>query len=147
MQQAIKQAEMALSNDEVPIGAVVVYEGKIIARGYNQVELLSDPTAHAEMIAITSAVEYLKSKWLYDCTVYVTIEPCTMCAGALILSRVKQVVFGANDFKTGAFGSRIDINSLKLNHKIKVKQGVLEQECSNLIQGFFKEKRKKQKKI
>jgi tRNA(adenine34) deaminase len=94
------------------------------------------------MIAITQAAAYLKSKWLYGCTIYVTIEPCTMCAGALILSRIDRVVFGAADSKAGAFGSKMNINHLKLNHKVKLKQGVLDKECSLLISEFFRKKRK-----
>lgn len=143
MYKAIQEAECAFSEDEVPVGAVIVYKDKIIAKAHNQVERLNDPTAHAEMIAITQAADFLKAKWLYDCTMYVTIEPCAMCAGALILSRISQVVFGASDPKTGAFGSKININSLKLNHKIKVKKDVLEKECRQLLKDFFKQKRKK----
>jgi len=141
MREALKLARIARDKDEVPIGAVVVYGNKIIAKGYNQVEELCDPTAHAEMIAITSATSFLKSKWLKDCTLYVTIEPCVMCASALILSRIKEVVWGADDVKAGAFGSKIDVNKLKLNHQIKVKKGILSEECSQIIRDFFKQKR------
>ncbi|MCF7916796.1 MAG: nucleoside deaminase, partial [Candidatus Omnitrophica bacterium] len=121
MQQALQQAVYAEAEDEVPIGAVIVLRNKIIAKSYNQVEKLKDPTAHAEMIAITQAASYLQTKWLKDCKLYVTVEPCSMCAGALVLSRIKEVIFGAIDRKTGAFGSKIDINKVGLNHKIKVK--------------------------
>jgi len=145
MRRALKEAESAFDEDEVPVGAVIVYEDKIIAKAHNQVERLCDPTAHAEIIAITQAAAYLKSKWLKNCTLYVTIEPCSMCAGALVLSRIKRVVFGAYDPKTGAFGSKIDINKLKLNHKIKVKQAVLETKCAQLISEFFKKKRKQKR--
>ncbi len=141
MQEALRLAEVAFSEDEVPVGAVVVYEGRIIGRGYNQIERLKDPTAHAEMLAITAASAYLRSKLLNKCTLYVTIEPCTMCAGALVLARIERVVFGACDPKTGAFFSKMDINALRLNHRIKVKRGVLEEECSRIIKGFFKQKR------
>ena len=141
MREALKLARIARDKDEVPIGAVVVCGNKIIAKGYNQVEELCDPTAHAEMIAITSATSFLKSKWLKDCTLYVTIEPCVMCASALILSRIKEVVWGADDVKAGAFGSKIDVNKLKLNHQIKVKKGILSEECSQIIRDFFKQKR------
>ncbi|OQX87531.1 MAG: tRNA-specific adenosine deaminase [Candidatus Omnitrophica bacterium 4484_70.2] len=141
MREALKLARIARDKDEVPIGAVVVCGNKIIAKGYNQVEELCDPTAHAEMIAITSATSFLKSKWLKDCTLYVTIEPCVMCASALILSRIKEVVWGADDVKAGAFGSKIDVNKLKLNHQIKVKKGILSEECSQIIKDFFKQKR------
>ena len=141
MQEALKLALQASSRDEVPVGAVVEYENKIIGKGYNQVEMLKDPTAHAEMIAITSATSYLKSKWLNKCTLYVTIEPCSMCAGALVLARIGRVVFGASDSKAGAFGSKLDINQLKLNHKINVKKGILENDCSQIMKEFFRKKR------
>ncbi len=141
MQEALKLALQASSRDEVPVGAVVEYENKIIGKGYNQVEMLKDPTAHAEMIAITSATSYLKSKWLNKCTLYVTIEPCSMCAGALVLARIGRVVFGASDSKAGAFGSKLDINQLKLNHKINVKKGILENDCSQVMKEFFRKKR------
>ncbi len=141
MQQALKQAVKAFENDEVPVGAVIVHDNKVIARACNQVEMLKDPTAHAEMLAITMACEALQSKWLKDCTIYVTIEPCAMCAGALILARLKKVVFGASDPKTGAFGSRVDINTLKLNHTLEVEGGVLKEECAAVISEFFEQKR------
>jgi len=143
MQKALQQAAYAFKEDEVPVGTVIIYDNKIIAKSYNQVEKLKDPTAHAEMIAITQASSFLKSKWLQKCTLYVTIEPCLMCAGALILSRIKKVVFGAKDPKTGAFGSKVDINSLGLNHRIKTKDGVLREDCSQILQEFFRNKRKK----
>jgi len=144
MMQALAQARVAYAKDEVPIGAVIVSNGKVIAKGYNQVELLSDPTAHAEMLAITSATSVLGKKWLGGCTLYVTIEPCNMCAGALILSRIDRVVFGAFDEKTGAFGSTLDVNKIEYNHKIDVVSGVLKEECIEIIQRFFREKRKDQ---
>ena len=143
MGKALQQAELAFREDEVPVGAIIVYEDKIIAKAHNQIECLKDPTAHAEMIAITQAASYLKSKWLKGCKLYVTIEPCLMCAGALVLSRIDKVFCGANDSKTGAFGSKIDINSLGLNHKIKIKRKVLEEECAHILQMFFKKKRRK----
>jgi len=142
MQEALKLAKLAYEGQEVPVGAVITHNDRIIAKGYNQVELLSDPTAHAEILAITAACGYLKSKWLKSCILYVTVEPCSMCAGALVLSRIEKVIFGTSDPKTGAFGSKTDINTLGLNHKIKVKRGVLENECSQLIKEFFKNKRK-----
>ena len=142
MQEALKEAEIAYRNNEVPIGAIIVLNNKkIIARSHNQVELLKDPTAHAEMIALTQATSFLKSKCLKDCTLYVTVEPCLMCAAALVLSRIDKVIFGAYDEKNGAFGSKIDINQIKLNHRIKFKGGILEKECAQLIKDFFKEKR------
>ena len=143
MGKALQQAELAFREDEVPVGAIIVYQDKIIAKAHNQIECLNDPTAHAEMIAITQAASYLKSKWLKSCKLYVTIEPCLMCAGALVLSRIEKVIFGADDPKTGAFGSKIDINTLGLNHKIKIKRKVLEEECAYILQMFFKQKRKK----
>jgi tRNA(adenine34) deaminase len=144
MSEAIKEAQKALEEDEVPIGAIVVHKGKIIARGHNQVERLKDPTAHAEMLALTSAANYLNAKWLNGASLYVTIEPCSMCAGALVLSRLKNLYFGARDPKTGACGSVVNIvNRKKFNHRIKVKGGILEKECGFLLTEFFKKKRYK----
>jgi len=142
MQEALKEAQKALDKDEVPVGAIIVYKGKIISRGHNQVECLKDPTAHAEMLALTSATNYLGNKWLSGCSIYVTIEPCSMCAGALVLSRIKNLYFGAKDPKTGACGSVINIvNHKKLNHRIKVKGGILKEECGSLLSDFFSRKR------
>lgn len=142
MREALKQAEIAYGRDEVPVGAVIIYEGKIIARAHNQVEMLKDPTAHAEMLAITQAASALTSKWLKDCFLYVTIEPCSMCAGALVLARVKKIIFGAADPKTGACGSISNIvQHEKLNHSIEVQTGILTNECSGIISDFFKKKR------
>ena len=143
MKKALEEARLTDSSDDVPVGAVIVLKNKIIARAHNHVELLSDPTAHAEMIAITGAADYLKNKWLTDCTIYVTIEPCSMCAGALVLSRISKVVYGTSDPKTGAGGSVFNIlHHKKLNHRIKVVSGVLKQECAAVLQEFFKKKRK-----
>jgi len=142
MQEALKEAKSALKEDEVPIGAVVVYKDKIIGRAHNQVERLKDPTAHAEMLAITCATNSLNTKWLNGASLYVTIEPCSMCAGALVLSRVKNLYFGAKDPKAGACSSVVNIvNHKKLNHRINVKGGILEKECSSLLKDFFKKKR------
>jgi len=144
MSQALKEAKEAFKEDEVPVGAVVVYQGKIIARAHNQVERLGDPTAHAEMLALTSATNYLNTKWLSGASLYVTIEPCNMCAGALVLARIKDLYFGAKDPKAGACGSVTNIvNHKKLNHRIKVKNGILEKECGTLLKDFFKKKRSK----
>ena len=144
MSEALKEARKAFEKEEVPVGAVVVYKGRIVARGHNQVECLKDPTAHAEMIALTSATNYLKSKWLNDASLYVTIEPCSMCAGAMVLSRIKNLYFGARDPKAGACGSIADIvNHKKLNHRIKVKGGILQDECAGLLKDFFRKKRAK----
>jgi len=147
MKEALKEAKVALEKEEVPVGAVVVFKNKIIARAYNQVELLNDATAHAEMIALTQATNFFRSKWLKDCTLYVTLEPCLMCATALVLSRIDKVIFGAYDERWGAFGSKVDINGLRLNHKIKFEGGILEEECADLIKEFFKKKRKEKDEI
>ena len=146
MQEALKEAQKAFGEEEVPVGAVIVHQGKIIARGHNQVECLKDPTAHAEIIAITSAANYLGTKWLNEASLYVTIEPCSMCAGALVLARIKNLYFGASDPKTGACGSVINIvNHKELNHRIKVAKGILEAQCSSLLKDFFSRKRVQQK--
>ena len=143
MNEAIRQARMAAEKDEVPVGAVIVHDRKIIAKAHNQIETLKDPTAHAEMIAITQATNYLHCKWLQDCTLYVTIEPCSMCAGALVLARIDRICFGAKEPKTGACGSVFNIaDHKKLNHRIELKRGVLADECGSLVSEFFKEKRK-----
>jgi tRNA(adenine34) deaminase len=144
MSEALKEAQKAFEEDEVPVGSIIVHDGRIIARGHNQIERLKDPTAHAEIIAITSATNYLGTKWLNEASFYVTIEPCSMCAGAMVLARIKDLCFGASDPKTGACGSVIDIaNHRKLNHRIKVTRGILEAECSSLLKDFFRKKRKK----
>jgi tRNA(adenine34) deaminase len=145
MQAALRQAGYAYDDEEVPVGAVIIYEGKIIAQSYNQVERLKDPTAHAEMLAITQAASFLKHKWLKKCTLYVTLEPCVMCAGALVLSRIDKVFFGTFDPKAGALGSSCDINSFKLNHRLRFEEGILRDECSGILKEFFKAKRKTKK--
>ena len=147
MSEALKEAEKAFDSDEVPVGAVIVHDGRIIARAHNQIKLLKDPTAHAEMIAITQAASYLGSERLINTSMYVTIEPCSMCAGALVLARVKKLVYGAGDPRTGACGSVFNItDNKKLNHRIKVEKGVLEKECAALLKDFFKKKRNGSKK-
>ncbi|MDD2679658.1 MAG: tRNA adenosine(34) deaminase TadA [Candidatus Omnitrophica bacterium] len=144
MREALKEAGKAFTEDEVPVGAVIINGGKVIARGHNQIERLKDPTAHAEMLCLTSAMNFLNTKWLNAATLYVTIEPCSMCAGALVLSRIKNICFGAKDPKAGACGSVINIaNHKKLNHRIKVKGGILSEECASLLKEFFKKKRAK----
>ena len=143
MSEALKEAQKALDKDEVPVGAVIVHNGKIIARAHNQIKLLKDPTAHAEMIAITQAAAYLGNERLLDTTMYATIEPCVMCAGAIILARIKKLVYGARDPKTGAFGSILDINKKRLNHRISITKGVSKEGCANLLKEFFKKKRRK----
>jgi len=142
MSEALKEAKKAFEKDEVPIGAVIVHKDKIIARAHNQVETLKDPTAHAEMIVLTQACNFLSNKWLSGCILYVTIEPCSMCAGALVLSRIEKVVYGASDPKAGACGSVINIvNNRQLNHRIKIEKGLLEAECSLMLKDFFRKKR------
>ena len=144
MKEAIREAKKAAEIEEVPIGAVIVHQNKIIARGHNQVETLKDPTAHAEMIALTSATNFLASKWLQECRLYVTIEPCSMCAGALVLARLGSVCFGAWDPKAGACGSILNIANHKgLNHRLDIQADVLSEQCGSLLSEFFKKKRKK----
>ncbi len=143
MREALKEAMSAFEKDEVPVGAVIVYKNKIIARSHNQIRTLKDPTAHAEMIAITQAASFLGNERLLDCAIYATIEPCSMCAGALVLARVKRIIYGADDPKTGACGSVLNIAShKKLNHRIKITRGVLKEECSKILQEFFRNKRR-----
>lgn len=139
MQQALRQAQIAYDADEVPIGAVIVINNKIIARGYNEVEKLSDPTAHAEIIALTSAFHYLGSKYLPDATIYVTIEPCLMCAGALYWSKIGRIVYGAPDEKNGYL--HITKDAWPFHPKTQLTHGVLQDECAALIKFFFQQKR------
>ncbi len=141
MREAIKEARKAFDEDEVPVGCVIVKDRKIIARSFNQVERLKDPTAHAEILAITQATSLLKSKFLEDCVLYVTLEPCLMCAGAMILARIKKLVFSAQDPKAGAVISKVNINDLGLNHRIELKKGLLEEECAQILRAFFEKKR------
>lgn len=137
MRDALREAEIARSEDEVPIGAVIVCKGRIIAKGHNMTERLNDPTAHAEMIAITAATEALGGKYLNECTLYVTVEPCPMCAGALAWSQIGKVVYGASDPKRG-----FSKFSPSLMHpKTEVVSGVLAEECSTIVTDFFKNKR------
>ncbi|MEM6380245.1 MAG: nucleoside deaminase [Bacteroidota bacterium] len=138
MRQALKQAELAYDLGEIPVGAVVVSQQQIIARGHNTTEKLKDVTAHAEIIAITAATNFLDSKYLVDCTLYVTLEPCVMCAGALFWSQIGKVVYGASDLKRGfmRFGKEL------LHPKTTIAAGVLEAEASQLLQQFFKARRK-----
>lgn len=142
MTQALKLAEIAYDLGEVPIGAVVVKDGRMIGKGYNQTEMLKDPTAHAEMLAISSACATLNNKYLEECTLYVTLEPCPMCSGAIVWSKIKRVVFGAIDEKSGACGSLFNIASNhKLNHRAEIIQGVLEMDSQYLLKQFFASKR------
>jgi tRNA(adenine34) deaminase len=143
MRQAIAEAKKAFEKDEVPVGAIIVYNSRVIAKAHNQREMLLDPTAHAEMIAITQASAYLQNWRLSDTTVYITLEPCTMCAGALVQARVKNLVYGAKDEKQGACESTVNlVNDPRFNHRMNVISGVLEDECSLLLKQFFLEKRR-----
>ena len=138
MKEALREATFAAGEDEVPIGAVIVCKGRIIGKGRNMTERLNDPTAHAEMIAITAATEAIGGKYLNDCTLYVTVEPCPMCAGALTWSQIGRVVYGASDPKRG-----FSLFSPSLMHpKTEIVSGVLAEECGNLVTEFFRNKRK-----
>jgi len=142
MQEALREAEIAYSHQEVPVGAVIVYQNKIIARAHNRKEELQDPTAHAEMLAIRQAAKHLGSWHLEDTTLYVTLEPCPMCAYAMLQARIKRLIFGTLDPKAGAAGSIINIiQDKQFNHQIEVVSGVLEEECCLILQKFFKERR------
>lgn len=142
MQQALKEAEKAFDAGELPVGAVIVFENRVIAKGYNQVETLKDPTAHAEIITITSAASYLTSKVLPGCSMYVTLEPCSMCAGAIVLAKIENLYFGAFDNKSGACGSVLNItNNKSLNHQLSVSGGILDAECAGIIKSFFEVRR------
>jgi tRNA(adenine34) deaminase len=138
MESALREAEQALKRKEVPVGAVVVRNRRIIGKGYNQIESLQDPTAHAEMIAITAAATGLGSRQLEECTMYVTLEPCAMCAGAIVLARVPRLVFGAFDPKAGACGSLFNIvQDGRLNHRAELTGGILQERCGELLSSFF----------
>ena len=142
MNVAFNEAKKGFNNDEVPIGAVVVQNNKIVGRGYNQCETLKDPTAHAEMLAITSAANTLKNWRLNDCYLYVTKEPCPMCAGALINARVEMIIFGMYDEKEGCCGSIYQLcRDPRFKHQISVKGGVMEYECLDIMKEFFKNKK------
>ena len=146
MGEALRQAAKAYAAEEVPVGAVVVREGHIIARSFNQVELLKDATAHAEMLAVTQAEEAVGDWRLTDCTLYVSKEPCPMCAGAIVHARLARVVFGASDPKAGAAGSALNLLQFPtLNHRCEITSGVREPECRALLQRFFSEQRLRSK--
>jgi tRNA(adenine34) deaminase len=147
MQLALREAEAALAEDEVPIGAVIVHSGQVIASAHNQRETLRDPTAHAEMIAITQAAGALGSWRLEETTMYVTLEPCAMCAGAIVLARVPMVVYGATDPKAGAVASLYRLlEDGRLNHRAEVIGGVLAAPCGEILTRFFEQKRRETKK-
>ncbi len=146
MKSALKEAERAFDKDDCPIGAVIIKNGQIVARAHNQVELLKDPTAHAEIIAITQAANTLGEERLLDTTMYVTLEPCAMCAGALVLARVKRLVFGASDPKAGACGTLYNIiQDERLNHRLEVVSGIMAAESQSLLQEFFRRLRKEKR--
>ena len=143
MKAALKEAEKAFESGEVPVGAVVVFENRVIGRGYNQTERLKDPTAHAEIIAIGAAATFLDSWRLSDCRLYVTLEPCAMCSGAIVLARLDRLIFGPHDPKAGACGSLLNIvQDGRLNHQVPITSGVLADECSALLRSFFHKLRK-----
>jgi len=143
MAEAFKEAMKAGNEDEVPVGCVIVFDGKVIGRGYNRTIALQDPTAHAEILAITAASEHLNSWRLSGCTAYSTIEPCIMCAGALVLARVDRLVYGAPDAKFGACESLYNIvQDSRLNHRMSVSSGILKDQCAEIMQEFFRKKRR-----
>lgn len=144
MNEAYLEAKKAYEQNEVPIGCVIVKDGEIISRSHNLKEKLHDPTAHAEIVCIKIACNNIKSKYLIDCEMYVTLEPCMMCTGALIQSRIKKIYVATYDPKGGCFKSSINVNEIKgINHKLDYEFGLMQEECSNLLKDFFKQKRKK----
>lgn len=146
MKEALKEAKKALKLEEIPVGAVIVKDGKIIARGYNKKEIKKDATRHAEIIAIEKASKKLENWRLMDCEMYVTVEPCVMCAGAIISSRIKKVYIGTDDNRMGAVGSVLNLfEDYTFNHKVEYEKGILKQECEVLIKDFFKYLRNKNK--
>ncbi len=145
---ALRDALTSASVDEVPVGCVIVHDGMIVGRGHNQTESLQDATAHAEILAIGAASNALGSWRLTDCTLYVTLEPCAMCAGAIVLARVARLVYGAPDPKAGACGSVLDvIHERRLNHRVDVTAGVLADECGEILREFFVQKRRRALRI
>ena len=148
MRAAIEAAKIAEENGDVPIGAIIVYKNQIIAKAYNQRQQLADPTAHAEIIALTQAAAFLESWRLNGCTMYVTLEPCPMCAGALVLSRMDRLVYGCDDPKTGAIKSLYNIvQDERLNHRLEVTSGVLAEECREQLQNFFQRRREEKTEL
>ena len=138
MEFALKEAEQAYRRKEVPIGAVIIRENRIVGKGYNQIETLRDPTAHAEIIAITAAASQLDNHRLENCTMYVTLEPCAMCAGAIVLARIPTLVYGASDPKAGACGTLYNIvQDERLNHRVELVKGILELKCRGVLKDFF----------
>lgn len=147
MREALKEAKKAYSKDEIPVGAVIVKDGKIIARGHNCKEEKQDTTHHAEIIAIQKASKKLKSWRLENCEMYVTLEPCPMCAGAIILSRIQKIVIGTMDEKSGACGSVLNLFSYPFNHRVEVEKEVEKEQCEAILKQFFKELRERKKQI
>ena len=145
MNEALKEAKKAYEKEEIPVGAVIVKDGKVIARGYNLKETKVNTIKHAEIIAIEKASKKLNSWRLEDCEMYVTLEPCSMCAGAIINSRIKKVYIGTMDEKTGACGSVLNLFEYNFNHKVEIETEILKDKCKKLIQDFFKELRNKKK--
>lgn len=146
MKEALKEAKKALDIEEVPVGAVIVKDGKIIARAHNEKETKKDSTCHAEILAIKKACKKLNAWRLIDCEMYVTLEPCSMCAGALINSRIKKLYIGADDKKTGACGSVLNLlEDYKFNHKIEIEKYILKEDCEHLLKEFFKFLRERNK--
>lgn len=144
MRQAIELARKGGESNEVPVGAVVTFKGEIIGKGFNQCIQNHDPTAHAEIIAVRAAAKHVGNYRLNECNLYVTLEPCLMCFGALVHARISKLIYGADDIKTGALQYNKDqINSTKLNHKFEITSGILKEECAELLSSFFKEKRLK----
>lgn len=143
MKEALKCARKADSAGEVPVGCVIVHDGKVISRGYNKRERKKNPLLHAEIIAIDKACKKLNGFRLLNCTMYVTLEPCPMCAGAIINARIPRLVFGAYDKKAGCFGSVHDFNTSGFNHRVEIESGILEKECSGILTDFFKKLRNK----
>ena len=146
MEQALKEAQKAYKKDEVPVGAIIVKDNKIIAKGHNLKESKKNTIKHAEIIAIEKASKKLEAWRLEDCDIYVTMEPCPMCMGAIINSRIKNIYFGVKDKKAGACGSIVDLTEYKFNHIPCYEGGILEEKCKNILQEFFKELRKRKKR-
>lgn len=147
MKEALKEAKKAYEKEEIPVGAIIAKDGKIIARAHNQKETKKDTTKHAELLAIQKASTKFDAWRLEDCEMYVTLEPCTMCMGAIINSRLKKLYFGTPDQKTGACGSFIDLTQYKYNHIVEIEQGILQEECEQILKKFFKELREKKKQL
>ncbi len=146
MKEALKEAQKAYNKEEVPVGAIIVKEGKIIAKAHNQKETKKDTTKHAEIIAIQKASKKIEAWRLSECEMYVTLEPCSMCAGALIQARIKKVYIGTMDYKTGACGSKLNLlEDYTFNHKVEIEAGILQKECEEILKKFFKKLRKQKK--